>query len=274
MGHKVSPVGFRVGVTEPWRSRWFTDKRSYGLWLIQDQKIREYLRREPELKDAGISRVEIERMGDNEVITVHVYAARVGLVIGSQGKKIDRLEGDLGAIASAPVNLKVQEVASPEMDAPILSRTIADELARRSPYRRVIRNVAERVMEQGAKGVKIQVKGRLGGAEIARKEKVVRGKVPLQTLRAEIDYGTATARLTKGTIGVKVWIYKGDRLTDRLDKKEGGPEAGGRGMRRRAAPRPPMPSDGPRPGVHGPSGDRPGRGPRRGPRPGRGGGPR
>lgn len=233
MGQKVSPIGFRVGVTEPWRSRWFTDKRHYGSWLVADQKIREYLRTEKDLKDAGIARVEVERMGDNELITVHIHAARVGLVIGSQGKKIDRLEGDLGAIAGTPVNIKVQEVAEPETNAQIVSRTIADELARRSPYRRVIRNVAERVMEQGAKGVKIQVKGRLGGAEIARKEKVVRGKVPLGTLRAQIEYGFSVASLSKGTIGVKVWIYHGDRLHDQLSAPTATPAAEKRPPRRR-----------------------------------------
>lgn len=238
MGQKVSPIGFRVGVTEPWRSRWFTDNREFGSWLIKDQKIRRYLREEKDLKDAGIARVEVERMGGNEVITVHIHAARVGLVIGSQGKKIDRLEGDLAAIAGTPVNIKVQEVDQPETNAQIVSRTIADELGRRSPYRRVIRNIAERVMEQGAKGVKIQVKGRLGGAEIARKEKITRGKVPLQTLRAQIDYGFSVASLSKGTIGVKVWIYHGDRLRDQLAGTTGTPAAEKRPPRRRGPRRP------------------------------------
>ena len=238
MGQKVSPIGFRVGITEPWRSNWFSDKKaSYGLWLIQDQKVRRFLAKEPELKDAGVSRVEIERLGEGESITVHIHAARVGLVIGSQGKKIDRLEGDLRNLVNVPVNLKVHEVTAPEMDAQIISRTIADELVRRSPYRRVLRNVAERVMEQGARGVKIQVKGRLGGAEIARKEKVTRGKVPLQTLCAEIDYGWSTAFLSKGTIGVKVWIYKGDRLTDKFRDKEKGHELDSRPSRRRTSRR-------------------------------------
>lgn len=240
MGHKVHPIGFRTGVTMPWRSRWYAPKRTYGGLVVQDAAIRRYLRAEKELSDAGLSRIDIERMGEGEQLTVWIRAARVGLVIGSQGRKIDRLEQDLAALTGVPVNIKVIEVESAEMDAQIVARSVADELERRTPYRRVLRMVAERVMNEGARGVRIRVKGRLGGAEIARKETTSRGKLPMQTLRADVDFGQITAVLSKGTIGVTVWIYKGDRLKDHTpEEAKPGTQPDARQSRRRGPRRGP-----------------------------------
>jgi small subunit ribosomal protein S3 len=215
MGHKTNPVGFRTGITLPWRSRWYATRRNFAEWLFQDQLIRRFLRRQRELQDAGISRIEIERFGEEgDQITVYVFAEHVGMVIGSQGRRIEALEQQLREQLNVPVRLKVVEVEEPEKDANIVARWIKDELERRMPYRRVIRMMADRVLTEGAKGVRIRVQGRLGGAEIARSETLSRGKLPLQTLRADVDYGQATAVLSKGTIGIKVWIYRGDRIKD------------------------------------------------------------
>jgi small subunit ribosomal protein S3 len=207
MGHKVPPTGLRIGVTEPWRSRWYAQKKNYGQWLIQDQRIRNFIRKE--YASAGISRIEIERIG--EKVQVIIYAARPGLIIGKRGAKIDQLIADVSALSDGSIEISIKESQTPELDATIVAQAVAEQLERRAPHRRIMRRYIDMIMETGAKGVKIQVKGRLGGAEIARGDFMVVGKLPLHTLKADIDYGTATAILTKGTIGVKVWIYKGEK---------------------------------------------------------------
>jgi small subunit ribosomal protein S3 len=206
MGQKVNPVSFRMGVTQGWRSRWYATKKNFGDWLVEDQRIRKFIRKEYGF--AGISKIEIERIGDK--VTVVLWAARPGLLIGRRGAKVDKISEDLSILIGRNIEVKIWDIEKPELDAAIVSEAIGEQLGRRSPYRRTIRRYAEMIMDLGAKGVKIQVKGRLGGAEIARCEFITLGKVPLNTLRAEIDFGIATAILGKGTIGIKTWIYKGE----------------------------------------------------------------
>ena len=206
MGQKVNPISFRMGVTQQWRSRWYATKKNFGDWLVEDSRIRKFVR--SEYGFAGISRIEIERIG--EKLTVVLSAARPGLLIGRRGAKVDKIGEDLSILIGRNIDVQIRDLETPELDAQIVGEAIGEQLARRAPYRRAIRRYAEMVMDLGAKGVKIQVKGRLGGAEIARCEHIVLGKVPLQTLRADIDFGMSTAILSKGTIGIKTWIYKGE----------------------------------------------------------------
>lgn len=206
MGQKVNPTSLRLGITETWRSRWFGDKKSYAKFVIEDEKIRRFIKKE--YKFAGIPRIDIERTKDKTVVLIN--AARPGLIIGRKGATIDKLTDDLVRLVNHPVDIKIIEVDKPELSAQLIAELIGEQLEKRAPYRRTMRRASETVMGANAKGVKIQVAGRLGGAEIARTEDMLIGKIPLHTFRADIDYGTATAILTKGTIGVKVWIYKGD----------------------------------------------------------------
>lgn len=206
MGQKVNPISFRVGVTTPWRSRWYASKKNFGDWLVEDFKIREFIRKEYNF--AGISRIDIERIG--EKIRITLFAARPGLIIGKRGAKVDKMSEDVGGLVGRAVEVDVKELETPELNAMIVAEAIAEQLQKRSPYRRTMRRYGEMVIDLGAKGIKILCKGRLGGAEIARSERLVLGRIPLTTLRADVDYGAATAVLTKGTIGVKVWIYKGE----------------------------------------------------------------
>lgn len=209
MGQKVNPVSFRIGVTIPWRSRWYATKKDFGDYLVEDNQVRRFVKKQYGF--AGISKVEIERIGDR--VKVHLYAARPGLVIGKKGSKVDQLSKDLTNLIGRIVDLDVRELESAELDAQIIAESIAEQLQKRSPYRRTMRRYAEMVMDLGAKGIKIICKGRLGGADIARSEKIGLGSVPLSSLRADIDYAQATAFLTKGTIGIKVWVYKGEIFT-------------------------------------------------------------
>lgn len=211
MGQKVHPIGFRVGITDPWRSRWYATKKNFGTWVVEDAWIRNYVKKEYGF--AGISKVEIERIG--EKVRVILNTARPGLVIGKKGSKVDKMSEDLSGLLRRIVEVDVKEIETPELDSAIVAEAICEQLQKRSPYRRIMRRYAEMVMNLGAKGVKLMCKGRLGGAEIARSEHLTLGKVPLQTLRADIDYGSATAVLNKGTIGVKVWIYKGEKFQEK-----------------------------------------------------------
>ena len=206
MGQKVNPTSLRLGITETWRSRWFGNKKDYAKYVIEDEKIRRFIKKE--YKFAGIPRIDIERTKDKTIVLVN--AARPGLIIGRKGATIDKLTDELVRLVKHPVDLKIIEVDKPELSAQLIAELIGEQLEKRAPYRRTMRRASETVMGASAKGVKIQVAGRLGGAEIARCEDMIIGKIPLHTFRADIDYGTATAILTKGTIGVKVWIYKGD----------------------------------------------------------------
>ena len=209
MGQKVNPYGFRLGITTDWKSRWFADKAEYKESLIEDWKIRDYLRRQ--LPHAAVSRVEIERTRDR--LRVDVYTARPGIVIGRRGAEADRLRAGLLKITGNPkIHFNIQEIKQPELDATLIAQGVADQLAGRVSFRRAMKRAVQTAMKAGAQGIRVQCGGRLGGAEMSRKEWYREGRVPLHTLRADIDYGQAEARTTFGRIGVKVWIYKGDIL--------------------------------------------------------------
>lgn len=206
MGQKVNPISFRLQTTTGWRSKWFAS-RDYATLLHEDWRIRSHI--QTKLERAGISRVTIERTGRELVVTV--FTSKPGMIIGRGGSGIEELRAALGKIVSAKgLRLNVEEVRAPDMDAQLVAKNIAGQLERRIAFRRALRGGVERTMRAGAKGVRIQVSGRLGGAEMSRREKMSRGSIPLHTLRADVDYATALARTTYGVIGVKVWVYKGD----------------------------------------------------------------
>lgn len=207
MGQKVNPIGIRVGINRTWDSRWFAD-RNYAERLIQDLKLREYIK--VKLKAAGISKVLIERAAKNTRVTVQT--ARPGVIIGKKGADIEKLRADLSKHAGSEVALNIVEIRKPEMDAQLVAEGIAQQLERRVSFRRAMKRSVQSAMRLGALGVRICVAGRLGGTDIARSEWYREGRVPLHTLRADLDYGIAEATTTFGIIGVKVWIYKGDVL--------------------------------------------------------------
>ena len=207
MGQKVSPTGFRLGITEEWRSRWYADK-DYAKQLENDLAIRKFL--DSYLSRAAVSRVEIERAGDK--IKVIVFTARPGVVIGKKGAEIDALRKKLADVANGPVNIEVIEVKRPELDAVLIAQSIAEQLEGRVAFRRAMRKAVQSARKSGAKGIRVQCSGRLGGAEMSRREWYREGRVPLHTLRAKIDYGFATAATTMGSIGVQVWVYHGEVL--------------------------------------------------------------
>ena len=209
MGQKINPYGFRLGITTDWKSRWFADRQEYADYVIEDWKIREYLLNE--LPHAAISRVEVERT--RERLRVDVYTARPGIVIGRRGAEADRLRAGLTAISgNAKVQLNIQEIKQPELDAALIAQGIADQLAGRVAFRRAMKRAVQNAQKAGVLGIRVQCSGRLGGSEMARTEWYREGRVPLHTLRADIDYGFREARTTAGRIGVKVWLYKGDIL--------------------------------------------------------------
>ena len=210
MGQKVSPTGFRLGVTENWRSRWYADK-DYATTLGNDLEIRKFLTKR--LAKAALSRVEIDRAGDKVKVTI--FSGRPGVVIGKKGAEIDALRGELEKIAKVgkgQINVDVIEVKRPELDASLVAQSIAEQLEQRIAFRRAMRKAVQSARKAGAKGIRIQCSGRLGGAEMGRREWYREGRVPLHTLRAKIDYGTAVASTTMGACGVKVWIYLGEKL--------------------------------------------------------------
>ncbi len=207
MGQKVWPTGFRVGVTENWRSRWYAQKNEFGDYLVEDQKIRRLIHGKQDLKGAGIPVVEIER--EREQVTVIVKTARPGLVIGRQGKQAEELKNELETLTKRRVNLSIIEVPTPELEAQFVAEQVAEQLKRRGAFRRVIKMTMKTSLQKGAKGIKIAIGGRLAGAEMARRVIMSEGKIPLQTLQADISWGMATAFTTYGAIGVKVWIFRG-----------------------------------------------------------------
>jgi len=207
MGHKTNPIGFRLGITRTWDSRWYAGK-DYAKLLHDDIKLRNHLR--AKLSQAGVSKVVIERPAKKPRVTI--YAARPGVVIGKKGQDIDTLRKELSAMAKAEVSLNIMEIRKPEIDATLVAENIAQQLERRVAFRRAMKRAVQSAMRLGAQGIKITCGGRLGGAEIARVEWYREGRVPLHTLRADLDYGVATAKTTYGTCGVKVWIFKGEIL--------------------------------------------------------------
>ncbi len=217
MGQKTHPIGFRLGIVKDWQARWFASKPdAYRNLVLEDLQVRGRIAEG--YPDAGISRVEIER--SNNDVTVTIHTARPGIVIGRGGQRVEELRKDLERIIRRRARLNVQEIRQPELDAFLVARNVADQLERRIAFRRAIRQTLGRSMQAGAEGIKIICSGRLGGADIARSEKAMEGRVPLHTLRADIDYGLAEAATDFGRIGVKVWIYKGDILPETTPEPE------------------------------------------------------
>jgi small subunit ribosomal protein S3 len=219
MGQKINPHGFRVGVIKDWDSRWFAKDSVFGDTLVEDYNLRKVLKKQ--LYPAGIPKIEIER--DASKVRVHIHCAKPGMVIGRGGSEIEKLRLQCESILKKPVTINIVEVKSPDLNAQLVAENIAQQLEKRISFRRAMKQCIGRAMKLGAKGIKTQVSGRLGGAEIARREQYHDGTIPLQTIRADIDYGFAEAATTYGRIGVKVWIYRGEVLVDnRKPRKEGG----------------------------------------------------
>lgn len=212
MGQKVNPHGLRVGVIKDWDSRWYARNEKVGDLLVEDKKIRDYLKKT--LYGAGIPKIEIER--DNAKTRIYLHCARPGVVIGKGGEEINKIQAGLTAMVGKPVDLKIIEVRNADMDAQLVAENIAQQLEKRIAFRRAMKNAMGRAMRMGALGIKVQASGRLNGAEIARTEHYHDGTIPLQTLRADIEYGFAEAATTYGRIGIKVWVYKGEILSQTL----------------------------------------------------------
>lgn len=210
MGQKVNPHGIRVGIIKDWDSRWYADKKNYGENLVEDYKLRAFLKKKLFL--AGVAKIEIEKFANK--IRLSIHAAKPGIVIGKGGSEIDKLKKDVENLTGKAVILNVIEVKSPDMSAQLVAENIASQLERRISFRKAMKQCMTRTMKLGAKGIKTAVSGRVGGAEIARTEQYHEGTIPLQTLRADIDYGFAEADTTYGKLGVKVWIYKGEVLAE------------------------------------------------------------
>ena len=206
MGQKVHPVGIRLGIVKEHTSVWYADGRNYADYLNTDLKVRAYI--QDKLKSASVSRVDIQRPAQTARITIHT--ARPGIVIGKKGEDVEKLRQDLASQMGVPVHINIEEIRKPELDGALVAQSVAQQLERRVMFRRAMKRAVQNAMRIGAKGIKIQVSGRLGGAEIARTEWYREGRVPLHTLRADIDYATAEAHTTYGVIGVKVWIFKGE----------------------------------------------------------------
>ena len=210
MGHKVHPIGFRLGIIKEWEAKWVAE-RDYKRLVHEDLAIRDLIRKR--LNDAGVPRIDIERSANQVTVTIHT--AKPGIVIGKSGAKVEELRKLLEDRTGKKVRLNISEIRQPELDAELVARSVAEQLERRVACRRAIKQAAQRSMQRGAKGVRIVIAGRLGGAEMSRREREVVGKVPLHTLRADIDFGTAEALTTYGVIGVKVWLYRGDVIPER-----------------------------------------------------------
>lgn len=232
MGQKINPIGLRLGINRTWDSRWYAHKNEYGNLLHEDLRIREYLM--DTLKQAAIARVVIERPHKKCRVTIH--SARPGIVIGKQGKDIEKLRRKIGEFTSSEVHINIVEVRKPEIDATLVAQSIAQQLERRVAFRRAMKRSVQSAMRLGASGIRINCGGRLGGAEIARVEWYREGRVPLHTLRADVDYGVATARTAYGACGIKVWIFKGEIMEHDPMASERrsieGQEGGGGGQRR------------------------------------------
>ncbi len=213
MGQKVNPIGFRTGIMLGWKSRWYASKKEFADLLIEDQKIRKFAHKK--YKFAGIAKVEIERTRDE--VKVILFAARPGVIIGRKGQEVEQLQDDLQKLVGRRINIKIEEITDPNVHAQLVAQDIAEQLSKRGSFRRTMKRAMEQTMEAGAKGIKIQLAGRLGGAEMARREKQITGSIPLSTLRAKIDYGFVEAKTAQGHIGVQVWINQGMFFEDQDD---------------------------------------------------------
>ena len=223
MGQKVHPIGFRLGITRGWDAKWYAGKEYTNL-LHEDLRLRRAIRER--LSEAGVPRIEIDRSGNTVAVTIHT--AKPGIVIGKSGARVEEMRQQLEKLTGKKVRLNIQEVRLPETDAYLVAKSIAEQIERRVAFKRAMKQAVMRAMQRGAKGIKIVVSGRLGGAEMSRTEREVEGKVPLHTLRANIDYGVAEALTTFGTTGIKVWIYKGDVLPEAKPRAEAVAAAAGR----------------------------------------------
>ena len=210
MGQKVHPTGIRLGIVKDWTSKWYADSKHYADLLNNDLEVREFLKKK--LSQASVSRIQIDRPANNAHITVHT--ARPGLVIGKKGEDIDALRAEVSGMMGIPVHMSIEEIRKPELDAQLVGESIAQQLERRVMFRRAMKRAVQNAMRLGAEGIKVHISGRLNGAEIARSEWYREGRVPLHTLRADIDYGFAEANTTYGIIGVKVWVFKGEVYAD------------------------------------------------------------
>ncbi len=219
MGQKVNPIGFRTGIMIGWKSRWYASKREFSDLLMEDFKIRKYVT--DKYRFAGIPTVEIERTRDEVKVVLH--AARPGVIIGRKGQQVDQLQDELQSLVGRRINIKIEEIARPEIQAHLVAEEISEQLSKRASFRRTLKRAIEQTMEAGAKGIKIQISGRLGGAEMARQEKQIAGSMPLSTLRAKIDYGFVEAKTAQGNIGVQVWVNQGEYedQADGADAQEG-----------------------------------------------------
>lgn len=217
MGQKVNPIGIRLGIVKTWNSNWFATKKNYAKFLNQDINLRKELKRK--LASAAVSRIQIDRPANNAVITIHT--ARPGVLIGKKGGGIETLRAEIAKKLGVPVHLNIQEVRKPELDATLVAEGVAQQLEQRVMFRRAMKRVVNAAMKSGAKGIKVTVGGRLGGAEIARSETYREGRVPLHTFRADIDYGTAESKTAYGIIGVKVWIFKGESAPQKNRQDDG-----------------------------------------------------
>ena len=219
MGQKVNPIGFRTGIMIGWKSRWYASKREFADLLIEDHKIRKYVT--DKYRFAGIPTIEIERTRDEVKVVLH--AARPGVIIGRKGQQVDQLQEELQNLVGRRINIRIEEISRPEIQAHLVAEEIAEQLSKRSSFRRTLKRAIEQTMEAGAKGIKIQISGRLGGSEMARQEKQIAGSVPLSTLRAKIDYGFVEAKTAQGNIGVQVWVNQGEYedQADGADAQEG-----------------------------------------------------
>ena len=220
MGNKVHPIGLRLGLNQEWQARWFAEKE-YAKYLVEDMKVRKALQQK--YREAGISRVDIERQSNTMNITLHT--SRPGVVIGRGGQRVEEVRQQLEKLTGNKVKLTIEEIRQPELDAYLVARGVAEQMERRIAFRRAIKQAIARTIQAGAKGIRIMCSGRLGGAEIARRQTLKEGRLPLQTLRANIDFGLAEARTTMGRIGVKVWIYKGDIIPEKKAQVSGGTDA-------------------------------------------------
>ena len=232
MGQKIRPTGFRIGIYEDWRSRWYASKQEFSGLLVEDFKIRKHVK--AKYAFAGISKVEIERTRD--AVKVILFSARPGILIGRKGAEADRVQEELQTLTGRRIEIKIEEITRPEIDAQLISEDIAEQLKKRSSFRRTMKRMLEQTMDGGARGVKIQLSGRLGGSEMSRCEKANQGSVPLSTLRAKVDYGFTEAKTSQGHIGIKVWVNQGDYLKA---------DAEGEGVARRPARKPRRTGSGP-----------------------------